>query len=239
MSERHKESADNDAPNEQARPQKSVLLLGASGLTGGHCLRFLLEQPQVSRVLAPSRRALDLEHPKLQLELADPLTTLQDSAFNTDYVICCLGTTRKKAGSAEAFRRIDFDLPLQLARRAQAGGAARFALVSAVGAKPDALSLYSRTKGELEEAIKALGFEHLIIARPSLLLGERDETRYLEDLGQLTARPLGAVARLVYPKGAPIQARVLAHALVNALLAPDLPAQQILYYPELTRLAAQ
>lgn len=213
--------------------KKRVLLLGASGLTGGHCLRLLLEDGRVGQVLVVGRRAVDVGDARVLQFVADPVTEVPDEAFEADYAICCLGTTRKKAGGAQAFRAIDLDLTLALAGRAKAAGVERFALVSAVGASPRAWSLYSRTKGELEEAVRGLGFGRLIIARPSLLLGGRGEARALEDLGQRLAGPMGALARVVYPRGTPIEAEVLARGLIRAIFAEDGPAEQVLYYEEL------
>ena len=149
---------------------------GATGLVGGHVLRLLLEDPDIERVVAPTRRALP-PHPKLENPLLSPgwpVLTRVDEAYG------CLGTTRKDAGSDAAFRAVDFDLTVAFARAAKAGGARRFGLVSSMGANAASSLLYPRVKGEAEKAVSGLGFETVVIARPSLLLGERAKPRAAE-----------------------------------------------------------
>lgn len=182
-----------------------ILLAGATGLTGEHLLDRLLSEPTISRVLAPSRRPL-AEHPHLDNPigpLAELLPALQgpfEAAF------CCLGTTIKQAGSQEAFRAVDHDLVLAFARRARELGARHLLVISAMGANPGSPVFYNRVKGETEEALKAMGWPQLTLARPSLLLGPRREFR----LGERLAAPL---LRWIPGKYRGIEAAVLARAL--------------------------
>jgi uncharacterized protein YbjT (DUF2867 family) len=182
-----------------------ILLAGATGLTGEHLLDRLLSEPTISRVLAPSRRPL-AEHPHLENPtgpLAELLPTLQgpfEAAF------CCLGTTIKQAGSQEAFRAVDHDLVLAFARRARELGARHLLVISAMGANPGSSVFYNRVKGETEEALKAMDWPQLTLARPSLLLGPRREFR----LGERLAAPL---LRWIPGKYRGIEATVLARAL--------------------------
>jgi len=173
-----------------------VLLLGATGLVGQQALRQLLADPDVGEVRALVRRdltvaqLLGIDGPaqvgihKLSVCVAsfDRLEAHADW-FNVDWVFCALGTTIKHAGSQAAFRKVDFDYPMQIAQLAKAHGARRFMLVSALGANAKSRVFYSRVKGELEEAIRAIGFEHVSVARPSLLAGERGEFRLSERVG--------------------------------------------------------
>lgn len=185
-------------------PQR-ILLAGATGLTGEHLLDRLLSEPTVLRVLAPTRRPL-AEHPRLdnpQGELPSLLPTLGGPL---DIAFCCLGTTIKQAGSQEAFRAVDHDLVVAVAQRARALGARHFLVVSALGADPSSSVFYNRVKGEMEESLRAMDWPQLTIARPSLLLGERNETRLVEQL----AAPL---ARLIPGKYRSIHACTLARAL--------------------------
>ena len=185
-------------------PQR-ILLAGATGLTGEHLLDRLLSEPTVLRVLAPTRRPL-AEHPRLdnpQGELPSLLPTLGGPL---DIAFCCLGTTIKQAGSQEAFRAVDHDLVVAVAQRARALGARHFLVVSALGADPRSSVFYNRVKGEMEESLRAMDWPQLTIARPSLLLGERNETRLVEQL----AAPL---ARLIPGKYRSIHACNLARAL--------------------------
>jgi uncharacterized protein YbjT (DUF2867 family) len=107
-----------------------------------------------------------------------------------DVALCALGTTLKAAGSREAFRAVDHDVVVRFARAAHRAGARGFGVVSAVDADARSQIFYNRVKGEMEEAVRAIGFKSLVIARPSLLLGERGERRFLEGLGQSLLRPL-------------------------------------------------
>lgn len=190
----------------------AAAVAGATGLVGGHVLRRLLDDPLIERVVAPTRRALP-PHPKLENPLIRaefPVLTRLDEAYG------CLGTTRKDAGSDDAFRAVDFDLTLAFARAAKAGGARRFGLVSSLGANADASLLYPRTKGEAETAVAGLGFETVILARPSLLLGERARPRLAEKIGE--AALLAVKPFLIGPwrKYHAISAETVAAALIAA-----------------------
>lgn len=162
----------------------TALLLGATGMVGRSLLQLLLDDPQVNRVHVLVRRSLGMEHPKLTEWLSD-LATLpeDDTPFQCSDLYISFGSTMAKAGSKESFRRIDLDMPLRVARRAREAGAQRCMLVSAVGADKDSMIFYSRVKGELEEGLKALAFSSLHIFRPSILLGDRRESRPAEAIG--------------------------------------------------------
>lgn len=158
----------------------TVALAGATGLVGDCVLRRLLGDPGVARVIAPTRRALP-PHPKLE----NPLIASGWPAFTPlDEAYSCLGTTRKIAGSDAAFRAVDLDLAVAFARAAKTAGARRIGLVSSAGAKSDSSFLYPRTKGEAEKSVIGLGFETVVIARPSLLLGTRTVPRTAEKFGE-------------------------------------------------------
>jgi len=172
----------------------TILLLGATGLVGSATLRLLRDDPAFPRVVTLTRRPLAaVTHPKLDARVGDleQLDALAD-AFAVDVVICALGTTIKQAGSQARFRAIDFDIPLAAARLARARGARHYLYVSSLGADPASPVFYSRTKGELEAALRGVGFPRLSIVRPSLLLGPRAELRPGERLAQLFGfLPLG------------------------------------------------
>jgi uncharacterized protein YbjT (DUF2867 family) len=168
---------------------KRVLLAGATGLVGQQALRQLLVDPQVGEVRVLVRRPLRPQDlladadvlpglDKLRICVAD-FEHLAEHAdwLAVDWVLCALGTTIKKAGSQQAFRRVDLDYPLQLAQLAKAQGASQFLLVSALGASAQSGVFYNRVKGELEDAIRGLDFDSVTVAQPSLLAGERAEFR--------------------------------------------------------------
>lgn len=184
---------------------RNLLILGASGLTGEHLLDRVLSEPTIQRVLAPSRRPLST-HPHLENPRGNLLEILQQLQGPIDTVFCCLGTTLRQAGSESAFRAIDHDLVIACAQRARELGARHFVVLSSLGADPHSRVLYSRVKGEMEEALKAQHWPQLTIARPSLLLGERCQRRPLE---QVTA-PL---ARVLLGKWRAISVCTLARAL--------------------------
>jgi uncharacterized protein YbjT (DUF2867 family) len=168
-----------------------ILLLGASGMVGGHVLDRLLVDGSQRRVLAPVRRTHPREHSQLQSLVCDPSTDAGRDALRramhaggVDALICCLGSTARAAGSRQAFAAIDRDLVVELAADACAAGARQAIVVSSVGASPTARSVYLRVKGEMEVGVAALGFDRCDMLRPGLLLGERREHRPLEAMGQ-------------------------------------------------------
>ena len=165
-----------------------VLLAGASGLIGAHCLELLLADEAIAAVIVLARQPLGRVHPKLCVQVLD-FENLRDQAppFAVDVALCCLGTTQRAAGSPEAFAHVDHIYVAELARLAAARGAQRFVMVSAVGADPASPVLYNRVKGRAEAAVSELPFRSVHLLRPSLLLGERRETRPLEDWSKLWA----------------------------------------------------
>jgi len=169
---------------------KSALLLGASGLVGGLCLQALLGEQSYKRVVLLTRRELPLDsHPRLEQKIVN-FDGLDPADFSgIDDVFCALGTTIRKAGSQEAFRRVDLEYPLAAAQLAREAGARRFVLCSSVGANAKAKNFYLRVKGELEQGIGELGFPAFHVSRPSLLLGLRAEVRPGERL-MTTLAPL-------------------------------------------------
>jgi uncharacterized protein YbjT (DUF2867 family) len=201
-------------------PARAALLLGATGLVGGHCLERLLAEERYARVVVLGRRPSGREHPKLEEHRVD-FERLQEARerFAVDDVFCCLGTTIRKAGSREAFRRVDHDYPVEAARLASSQGASRYLLVSAMGADPGSRFFYNRVKGEAEEAVRAVPFQAVWVVRPSLLLGEREETRPGEKAAELVLRPLGPLMRGPLRRYRAIPARDVAAAMVRLALS--------------------
>jgi uncharacterized protein YbjT (DUF2867 family) len=200
-----------------AEESRIVLLAGASGLTGGYALEALLAAPDVSRVLAVSRRPLGREHPRLANRIVQfERLEAQLQGISCDAALCCLGTTQRKAGSQQAFRAVDVDCVLAFARAARAAGARRFAVISSVGAQRASRNFYLRTKAEMEAGVEALGFESLDILQPSLLLSWRSEMRPLELLAAACMPLLNPLLRGRYLPYRAISARTVAAALVGA-----------------------
>ena len=141
---------------------KTILLAGATGLVGSACLPLLLADDRVSNVIALVRRPLATEHDKLEQWVGQDL---QDALKPTqvDAVVCCLGTTIKKAGSQAAFIAVDKVLPLGIARWAKAQAVPTFCIISAVGADENSRIFYSRVKGEVEQELEAMNFKSLAL----------------------------------------------------------------------------
>jgi uncharacterized protein YbjT (DUF2867 family) len=200
---------------------RSLLLAGSTGLVGRALLAQALARPDLQAV-----------HRLLRRPPAEPSGPAADARVRSwvvdfralpalpaaDGALCALGTTIKAAGSQAAFRAVDHDAVLAFARAARDAGASRFGLVSALGADARSRVFYNRVKGETEDAVRALGFTTLVIARPSLLLGDRralgQPARRGEALGQRLAAPLGALLPAAWR---PIEAQVVARALLRSL----------------------
>lgn len=196
--------------------QRKVLLAGATGLVGGLILEALLADQTVSEVHALSRRPLSVRHPKLQVHIVDfgRLPALP----KTDEVYLALGTTMKVAGSQAAFRAVDLEANLAVAKAAFAAGARRMGLVSAAAANAKSSSFYTRTKGELEDALKVMGLTALVIAQPSLLLDYRHGLQQPPRIGEQIAIPIAKVLGPLLPKiYRPVRARAVAQSLVKTV----------------------
>ncbi len=172
----------------------TLLILGATGLVGGHLLSLALEDSRVGALTAPTRRPLPL-NAKLHNPVVDfDHLTWQEPWWRADAVVCALGTTMAQAGSREAFRRVDHDYVIDAAVHARRAGCATFVLNSSLGADPADSSFYLRVKGEVERDLQALGFSSLTFVRPSLLDGgPRPDNRPGEALALIFARLFKAV----------------------------------------------
>jgi uncharacterized protein YbjT (DUF2867 family) len=209
------------AASSKTSDSRCALLAGATGLVGRALLTLLLESPRYARVNVLVRRSVpDLPaHSKLHVQTVD---FGQLSAMPAvDDVFIALGTTIKAAGSEAAFRRVDFDAVLNTARAARAAGAKRLLVVSALGANPASRVFYNRVKGEMQEAVAALGYQSVIFAQPSLLVGDRaalgQPTRAGEEWAMRLLRPvISWVPRSVRPIRADVVARALLHAAFEA-----------------------
>jgi uncharacterized protein YbjT (DUF2867 family) len=199
-------------------PLTSAAVVGGSGLVGTHLLHRLAVDDECTQVVAIGRRPSPAPSPKISqrvADLGDPGT--YGDALDVDCVFCTLGTTIKKAGSNAAFRRVDHDYPLAVARAARARGARRFAIVTAVGADATSPIFYNRVKGELEEALRSVEFPAGIrILHPSMLLGARQESRPAERIGAAIMRATAPLFSLGLTKYKAIPAEDVAAALVTA-----------------------
>ncbi|MEX2583351.1 MAG: NAD-dependent epimerase/dehydratase family protein [Gemmatimonadota bacterium] len=202
------------------RPTGRVaLLLGATGLVGSHCLDLLLAEPSYSTVRLLGRRAIARDHSKLEQHVLDfDRFDEHPELFDVDEVFCCLGTTIRKAGSQEAFHRVDVEYPVAAARLAAEAGADQFLVVSALGADPDSRVFYNRSKGEMESLVRRMPLQAVWVLRPALLLGEREEVRLGEQVAELLMRPLTRLMRGRFRRYRPIEASTVAAAMVRVAL---------------------
>lgn len=210
--------------------KRSALLAGASGLVGTALLDLLLSDEKYATVHSLVRKTTAVRHSKLHEhivrfdELGEyPLGTQITDAF------CCLGTTMRTAGSREAFATVDRDYPLAFAALAQHNGCNRLAVVSALGAASGSAIFYNRVKGEMEEGLKNMGFAHLAIIRPSLLLGRRREFRAGEALSTPVAIALSPLLVGGLRRYRPVDVNRVAQVTLDAL---DDPAGRVaVIYP--------
>jgi uncharacterized protein YbjT (DUF2867 family) len=207
------------APSPPLPGAARALLAGATGLVGRALLPRLLEDQAYERVVVLARSAArDLPAtPRLDWRVAD-FDRLPDPFPRVDDVYIALGTTIRVAGSEAAFRHVDFEIVVALARAARAAGARRLGVVSALGSDTRSRVFYNRVKGEMETAIAGLGYEAVAIAQPSLLMGDRAALGQPERRGEvLAARLLRPVMGLVPKRVRPIAAGTVARALVHAV----------------------
>lgn len=198
-----------------AEPKKTALITCATGLVGGYVLKRLLAHPSYSRVEILGRRESPIRDPKFTQHIVDfEHLDAGIPGIASDEVFCCLGTTIRKAGSEEAFRRVDYDYPLALARLAKAAGAGKFLTVSALGADPKSSVFYNRVKGEVEQAIASIGLRAAYFFRPSLLLGLRSESRPGEKIGMAVGKMIAPLLIGGLRKYRPIHADSVAAAMV-------------------------
>ncbi|OAX45275.1 MULTISPECIES: oxidoreductase [unclassified Paenibacillus] len=200
--------------------ERQALVIGATGLVGGLLVRSLLQNPAYGRIRVLVRRPLEMEHPKLEQHVVDweQLEEQKDLFRDVDDLYCCLGTTIKKAGSQENFRQVDFHYPVKAAKLAKEYGVSQMLVISSMGADAGSRVFYSRTKGEMEEALTDIGFRSLHIFRPSLILGDRKEKRLGEQLAAHAMTFLDRWMKGRVDKYRAIQASTIARAMMNIAL---------------------
>lgn len=195
---------------------KTALVVGATGLVGSSLLFQLLNDSRYGRVVSLVRRSMHLKHPKLDERIVR-FDALTEADCHADDVFCCLGTTIRQAGSQAAFRKVDYEYPLSVARLSKQAGAQQFVIVTALGSNAHSGIFYNRVKGEVENALQEVGFRSLHICRPSILLGDRKETRLGEGAGKLVAWVLspvmlGPLKKYKGIQGSQVAAAMLAYA---------------------------
>ncbi|MDR7094737.1 oxidoreductase [Hydrogenophaga laconesensis] len=194
---------------------KRLMLVGATGLVGSHVLQQALAHPGVTEVVAPTRKPLTPQ-PRLVNPLVDFERLPHDADWwQVDAVVCTLGTTIRKAGSQAAFYKVDHDHPVEVAYLARRHGARAYALNSALGADANSRIFYTRTKGETERDLQAVGYSSLTLVRPGLIAGNRQESRPAEQLAVKLSR---LVQPLLPRRYRVVPAERIAYHLLHAAL---------------------
>lgn len=193
-----------------------ALLVGATGLIGTQLLRKLLEDTFYTYVEIWVRNSLGISHPKLEEKIIDFSKINSFPSMETDHVFCCLGTTIKKAKTPEQFRKVDLDYVFELAKLAERSNVLKFVVISSIGANHKSGNLYLRTKGEMEEEIKKIKIPSIIIFRPSLLLGNRNEFRFGENISKIFMNVFGIFLFGKVKKYRAIKDTIVAQAMIKA-----------------------
>lgn len=193
----------------------NVMLVGATGATGQALMSLLLADSKVENIYLVHYRETGFDSQPKVTEIITELAHCSDVTIDApiDTVFCCLGTTRKKAGSLAAFKRVDKDYIVNLGQWAKDNHASQLHVISSVGANPSSLSSYLSTKGETEVALKQLSLPYLALYQPTLLHGERNEFRLGENIAYL---PLTCISKLpvnIFRKQKPIAITQLANAM--------------------------
>jgi|SRR4030095_6761840 uncharacterized protein YbjT (DUF2867 family) len=213
----------------------TATLVGATGLIGGYLLEELLNDPFFDTVRILIRRPFDIIDPKLEKKIIDfnDGDSLLVALSNSDVLFCAIGSTMKKVkGDKDAYRKIDFDIPVKLTRFCKMTGCEKFILVSSIGADNKSNRFYLQLKGEVEDAVKEIGLKSLHIMRPSLLLGDRKEFRLGEDFSKVFMTTLSFVVPSKYKA---IKAKDVAKAMA-AIAKKDLEGVFVYEYKEIMEL---
>ena len=218
------------------KTQRTVLVLGATGLVGSHLIRQLTNDPTIGTINILTRRPLGFNVPSLKEYVVDFEALPEKSdMFVCDDVFIAFGTTIAKAGSQTQFRKIDLEIPLGVTTKAKAHGAINCFLVSSVGADPQSGIFYNKTKGELEFAITGLDYSSFYIFRPSILLGQRGERRVSESIGIYIGQFFRWIKSDLLGIYSGMPADVLAQSMVAAASHPEL-GKHVLHFREIVNL---
>ncbi len=196
--------------------KKNALIAGATGLVGNELMQQLLADPAYDKIIVLVRKPMSFQHPRLIQQQVDfeQLGKLIP-VLPVDEVFCSLGTTIKKAGSQDAFRKVDFEYVISLGKFCEKNRVRHLLVVSAMGADAASRIFYNRVKGEMEAGIRKLSVPYKSVFRPSLLMGKRAEFRLGERIAQSVMGGLGFIFAGVLKKYKPIQAREVASAMIR------------------------
>lgn len=215
---------------------RTAALIGATGLIGSHLMEQLQNDPYYSQIKIIVRRPLAIDSPKMQVVVIDfsDYQAFHQAIAGSDVVFCAVGTTQKKVkGDKAAYRKVDYDIPVNAAKICAASGVSQFLLVSAVGANSGSGNFYLKLKGEVEDAINKWHIPSVSVFRPSMLLGKRAEFRFAERLSQA---PMKLLSFLIPSKYKPIEAHDVAKAMIAASKSGR-PGFKVYHFNEMMQLS--
>ncbi len=192
--------------------KKSAIILGATGLTGSILLEKLIEDDSFGKIKLFSRKSVGKSSPKIEEHIVDlfELEKYSDD-FKADVVFCCIGTTKAKTPDTETYRKIDYGIPVAAAKLARKNGIKSFIVISALGANVKSKTFYNRTKGEMERDVLEQAIENTYILQPSLIVGDRNESRFGETMAGVFMKVFGF---LIPKKYKVIKAETIAQAML-------------------------
>ena len=212
---------------------KTALVIGATGLTGKYIVNFLLESDNYNKVVIFSRRELSIDNPKLITQIVD-FNKIDDwsELIQGDDIFSAMGTTIKQAGSKEAFYKVDYTYPANFIEMAVRNGAKRLFLISAPGVSTKSPVFYNRVKAQLEEYLETLNLESKVYFRPSIIYGDRENSRFAENVGE---RLLDFSSRWIpgMKKLKPISGEELARAILNCAESEISSGQHVYEWTEI------
>lgn len=215
---------------------KTAVIVGATGLIGGHLLNYLLDCKDITKVKLLVRSPMVIHHPKAKVSVVKFMDgeMIGQEIAGCDVVYCAVGTTNKKVkGDKELYRKVDFDIPYLVAKKAKENGTKHFVIVSTVGADSKSKNFYLKLKGEIEDALLNLNLPVLLIFRPSMLLGKRKEYRLVEHYGKMI---ISTLSFLIPSKYKPIGADEVAKAMIDST-KKNLSGVYIFHFKEIKALA--
>jgi uncharacterized protein YbjT (DUF2867 family) len=198
---------------------QTAVVIGSTGLIGSQLVKLLLEDKVFSEVRVLVRKPVGFSHPKLTVQMVsfDNYPELKEKIGPAHSCFCCIGTTQKKVrGDKVAYRKVDYDIPVNTANGCIENGVRKFLLVSSVGANKGVKNFYLQLKGSVEETLSTLEFESIHFFRPSLLLGNRKEFRAGERMAQVSMQLLSFLFLGKIKKYKPIHSLDVAKAMIAA-----------------------
>ena len=195
---------------------KTALIFGSSGLIGSHLLNIILKSNNYSKIKLFVRSMPKNNDSKVEFIQTD-FTNLEkhkDSIVGDDCFFC-IGTTRKDAPDKNEYRRIEYEIPVSVAKIAKSNSVNSFIYVSSLGANPKSSGSYLKNKGQVEEELKNISFSKLAVIRPSILLGNRKTIRLGESIGIFLMKTLSIFFLGNLKKYKPIQAKYVAKAMIE------------------------